>query len=158
VRRWPPAARRRTRGDQARPARALAARDIADELASREVALNLGGSVHDPTDAVGRLVFNVLAMVAEFESDLICKRTREGMAVARAAGKLRRRRPKLTPRQEAHRVELHKTGAKSPGELGRAVRRGALDGLSHARIQTFHLRQSLFSRLCSWRRTRASVG
>jgi hypothetical protein len=33
--------------------------------------LNLGGSVHDPTDPVGRLLFNVLAMVAEFESDLI---------------------------------------------------------------------------------------
>ena len=28
-----------------------------------------GGSVYDPTDAVGRLMVNVLAMVAEFESD-----------------------------------------------------------------------------------------
>jgi DNA invertase Pin-like site-specific DNA recombinase len=61
-------------------------------------------------------------MVAEFESDLIRMRTREGMAVARAAGKLRRRRPKLTPRQEAHLVELHKTGAKSPGELAELFR------------------------------------
>jgi DNA invertase Pin-like site-specific DNA recombinase len=26
----------------------------------------LGGSVYDPNDAVGRLLFNVLAMVAEF--------------------------------------------------------------------------------------------
>ena len=34
-------------------------------------------SVYDPTDAVGRLLFNVLAMVAEFESDLIRLRTRE---------------------------------------------------------------------------------
>lgn len=33
--------------------------------------LNLGGPVHDPTDPVGRLLFNVLAMVAKFESDLI---------------------------------------------------------------------------------------
>jgi DNA invertase Pin-like site-specific DNA recombinase len=39
----------------------------------------LGGSLHDPTDPVGRLLFNVLAMVAEFESDLIRMRTREGM-------------------------------------------------------------------------------
>lgn len=30
------------------------ARDIADELTRREVKLNLGGSVHDPTDPVGR--------------------------------------------------------------------------------------------------------
>ena len=47
------------------------ARDIADELTERQVKLNLGGSVHDPTDPVGRLLFNMLAMIAEFESDLI---------------------------------------------------------------------------------------
>jgi hypothetical protein len=40
--------------------------------------------VHDPTDPVGRLLFNVLAMVAEFEADLIRARTREGMKVAKA--------------------------------------------------------------------------
>ena len=38
------------------------ARDIADDLSSREIRLNLGGSVHDPTDPVGRLLFNVLAL------------------------------------------------------------------------------------------------
>jgi DNA invertase Pin-like site-specific DNA recombinase len=53
------------------------ARAIADELTTRQVSLNLGGSVYDPTDAVGRLLFNVLAMVAEFESDLIRLRTKE---------------------------------------------------------------------------------
>jgi DNA invertase Pin-like site-specific DNA recombinase len=29
------------------------ARDIADELTARQVKLNIGGSVHDPTDPVG---------------------------------------------------------------------------------------------------------
>jgi Resolvase, N terminal domain len=43
------------------------ARAIADELTTRQISLSLGGSVYDPTDAVGRLLFNVLAMVAEFE-------------------------------------------------------------------------------------------
>jgi DNA invertase Pin-like site-specific DNA recombinase len=33
------------------------------------VALNLGGSVYDLTDPVGRLLFNVLGMVAEFKAD-----------------------------------------------------------------------------------------
>ncbi len=65
------------------------AKDIVDELTRREVKLNIGGSVHDPTDPVGRLLFNVLAMVAEFEADLIRARTREGMAVAKAKGRLR---------------------------------------------------------------------
>ena len=49
----------------------LDARDILDELTKRNVKLSLGGSIHNPTDLVGRLLINVLAMVAEFESDLI---------------------------------------------------------------------------------------
>jgi DNA invertase Pin-like site-specific DNA recombinase len=56
-------------------------------------------------------------MVAEFEADLIKARTREGMAVARAAGKLRGRKPKLTPAREALMVDLHQTAQKSPSDL-----------------------------------------
>ena len=67
------------------------ARAIADELTTREISLSLGGSVYDPTDAVGRLLFNVLAMVAEFESDLIRLRTVEGMKVEGSAESLGRR-------------------------------------------------------------------
>ena len=93
------------------------ARDIADELTRREVRLNLGGSIYDPTDPVGRLLFNVLAMVAEFEADLIRARTREGMKIAKAKGRLRGRKPKLTPRQEAHLVELYRAGEHTTGEL-----------------------------------------
>lgn len=93
------------------------ARDIVDELTTRGVKLNRGGSVHDPADPVGRLLFNVLAMVAEFESDLIRMRTREGLAVAKAAGKLRGRKPKLSPRQEAHLLELHQGGTKTSADL-----------------------------------------
>ena len=62
------------------------ARDILQDITRREVKLSIGGSVHDPTDPVGRLLFNVLAMVAEFESDLIWLRTTEGMRVARPKG------------------------------------------------------------------------
>ena len=91
--------------------------NIVNELTAREVKLNLGGSVHDPCDPIGRLLFNVLAMVAEFESDLVKMRTREGLAVARAAGKLRGRQPKLSRRQEAHLVELHRSGDQNPAEL-----------------------------------------
>ena len=61
------------------------ATDIAEELTRREVRLNLGGSLYDPTDPVGRLLFNVLGMVAEFESDLIRPRTRKRMATAKVA-------------------------------------------------------------------------
>jgi DNA invertase Pin-like site-specific DNA recombinase len=93
------------------------ARDIAESLTGREVRLNLGGSIYDPTDPVGRLLFNVLAMVAEFEADLIRARTREGMKVAKAKGRLRGKQPKLTAAQEAHLVELHGVGTYTSAEL-----------------------------------------
>ncbi len=93
------------------------AHDILAELTAKNVRLSMGGSIHDPSDPVGRLLFNVLAMVAEFEADLIKARTREGMAVARAAGKLRGRKPKLTPGREALMVDLHRTGQKNPSDL-----------------------------------------
>ena len=93
------------------------ARDILDELTKQNVKLSLGGSIHDPTDPVGRLLFNVLAMVAEFESDLIRMRTREGMQVARAKGRLRGRQPKCKPNQAKHWIELPHLGTYSQAEL-----------------------------------------
>jgi len=120
------------------------ARAISDELTSREVKLALGTSVHDPTDPVGRLLFNVLAMVAEFEADLIRARTREGMRVARAKGRLRGKQPKLSPTQEAHLVKLYRGGEHTIGELEelfavtrstvyRAIRRARARGNDTAR-------------------------
>ena len=91
--------------------------DILDELTSRKVKLNLGSSIHDPTDPVGRLLFNVLAMVAEFESDLIKMPTREGMKVAKAKGRLRGKQPKLKPNQAKHLLELHDSGNYTQAEL-----------------------------------------
>ena len=93
------------------------ARDIAENLTDREIRLNLGGSIYDPTDPVGRLLFNVLAMVAEFEADLIRARTREGMKVARDKGRLRGKQPKLSPLQESHLVELHRGGQHTSADL-----------------------------------------
>src|SRR5918995_5345507 len=93
------------------------ARDIVDELTMRNVKLSLGGSIHDPTDPVGPLLFNVLAMVAEFEADLIRLRTREGMKVAKAKGRLRGKQPKLRPNQAKHLLELLDSGNYTQAEL-----------------------------------------
>jgi len=92
------------------------ARAIADGLTVRQVRLNIGGSVYDPTDPVGRLLFNVIAMVAEF--DLIRLSTREGMKVAKAKGRLRAKQPKLNHSPAAHLVALLKCGDYSTAELG----------------------------------------
>ena len=93
------------------------ARDIADELTSRGVRLQLGASVHDPVDPVGRLLFTVLSMVAEFEADLARARTREGMAIAKAKGRLRGKPPKLKATREAQLVALWRAGTHTTGEL-----------------------------------------
>lgn len=86
------------------------ASDIAAELGERGVPLGLGGSVHDPAGPIGKLLFSVLAMVAEFEADLISQRTSEGMAIARARGRLRGKKPSLTPAQDRHIAELRASG------------------------------------------------
>jgi DNA invertase Pin-like site-specific DNA recombinase len=93
------------------------AKDIIDELTAKDVKLSIGGSIHDPNDPVGRLLFNVLAMVAEFESALIRARTREGMQVARAKGRLRGKQPKLSITQQKHLMEVHNAGTHSTAEI-----------------------------------------
>ena len=93
------------------------ARAIADELTARGVKLALGASVHDPYDPMGRMFFNILATFAEFEADLIRMRTREGMAVARAKGKLKGKAPKLSDRRQAELRRMHDTGEYSISDL-----------------------------------------
>ncbi|WP_431836522.1 recombinase family protein [Cellulomonas sp. Y8] len=104
------------------------AHDLVDDLTARGVRLQIGGSVHDPNDPVGRLLLNVLAMVAEFEADLIRARTREGMAVAKARGRLRGRAPKLTAAQAKHLVDVHAAGERTVGEVAE------LFGISRATV------------------------
>lgn len=94
------------------------ARAIGDDLAARGIKLSLGGQVYDPTDPMGKMFFNILATFAEFEVDLLRLRTREGMAIARAKGKLRGKQPKLTTRQQRELVRMHDTGEYSIAELG----------------------------------------
>jgi DNA invertase Pin-like site-specific DNA recombinase len=93
------------------------ARQIADALVARGVKLALGTSVYDPTDPMGKMFFNILATFAEFEVDLIRLRTREGMAMARAKGKLRGKRPKLSDKQHTELWRMYETGEYSINDL-----------------------------------------
>jgi DNA invertase Pin-like site-specific DNA recombinase len=93
------------------------ARSIADALIARGVKLALGASVYDPADPMGKMFFNILATFAEFEADLIRIRTREGMAIARAKGKLRGKSPKLTDKQQKELCRMHDTGSYSISDL-----------------------------------------
>src|SRR5690349_22320941 len=93
------------------------ARTIADALVARGVKLALGSSVYDPADPMGKMFFNILATFAEFEADLIRLRTREGMAIARARGKLKGKQPKLSDRQQKELRRMHDTGDYSISDL-----------------------------------------
>ena len=93
------------------------ARAIADQLRERGVKLALGRALYDPDDPTGKMFFNILATFAEFEADLIRMRTREGMAIARARGKLRGKQPKLSDRQQRELCRMHATGEYSISDL-----------------------------------------
>jgi DNA invertase Pin-like site-specific DNA recombinase len=86
------------------------ARAIGDSLAARGMRLSLGGTVYDPAEPMGKCFFNILATFAEFEVDLPRMRTREGMAVARAKGRLKGKPPKLSPTRRALLLKLHRAG------------------------------------------------
>ena len=79
--------------------------------------LSIGGTVYDPTDPMGKMFFNILATFAELEVDLLRMRTRQGMAIARANGKLKGKPPKLTARQPVHLLHLARAGERTVAEL-----------------------------------------
>ncbi|HDC4393622.1 TPA: recombinase family protein [Enterobacter cloacae] len=84
---------------------------------TRGVKLALGASLYDPADPMGKMFFNVPARFAEFEGDLIRLRTREGMPIARAKGKLRGKQPKKTENQQKELCRMLETGQYSINDL-----------------------------------------
>ena len=93
------------------------ARAIAAQLEAKGVMLALGASVYNPSDPMGKMFFNILATFAEFEADLIRLRTREGMAIARAKGKLRGKQPKLSEKQQKELCRMKESGEYSISDL-----------------------------------------
>ena len=115
------------------------ARAIADRLRERDVKLALGRALYDPGDPMGKMFFNILATFAEFEADLIRMRTREGMAIARARGKLRGKQPKLSDRQQRELCRMHATGEYSISDLAELFSVSRPTRLSHTQPATFPL-------------------
>lgn len=66
---------------------------------------------------MGKVMFSIMSVFAEFEADLIRQRTREGMAVARSRGRLRGKKPKLSLAQERHLVGLVESGEHTTSEV-----------------------------------------
>jgi DNA invertase Pin-like site-specific DNA recombinase len=91
--------------------------EILGQLDKRGVKFALGASVYDWSDPMARMFLQVLAVVAEFEGNLIRQRTREGMAIARAKGKLKGKPPKLSDNQRGALLSMHNAGTHNIVEL-----------------------------------------
>ena len=72
---------------------------LSAELQQRGVDLVVLDQGIDTSTAVGRMFFQILGAVAEFEHALMSERTMDGLAAARARGRTGGQKPKLRPRQ-----------------------------------------------------------
>jgi len=81
--------------------------ELVSELGERGIDLIVLGQAIDTTTPAGRMMFHVLAAIAEFERDLISERTRDGLQAARARGRLGGRPRAMTARQIALAREMY---------------------------------------------------
>ncbi len=68
-------------------------------LQTRSVDLVVIDQGIDTSTAIGRLFFQIIGAIAEFEHALMSERTIDGLAAARARGRTGGQKPKLGPRQ-----------------------------------------------------------
>jgi DNA invertase Pin-like site-specific DNA recombinase len=80
--------------------------DLAAALRERGIGLVVLKQSIDTTTSSGRLVFHIMAAIDEFQRELIVEGTNEGLAAARARGRVGGRKPKLSGDQciEARRM------------------------------------------------------
>ncbi len=72
---------------------------LSRDLQGRGVDLVVLDQGIDTSTAVGRMFFQILGAIAEFEHALMSERTRDGLEAARARGRTGGQKPKLTARQ-----------------------------------------------------------
>lgn len=93
------------------------ARDVVHSLYEQGACLQIGTVLYDPNDAVGKALFENLAMVAEFEADLKSQLTKEGIAIAKANGRFRGTKPTLDEQQTQKLRDESDTGRFTVAEL-----------------------------------------
>ena len=92
---------------------------IGERLETKGVALKVLDQAIDTSNCTGRLMFNMLGAIAQFERELMLERQREGIAKAKAEGKYRGRAP--TARAKAAEVRrLHGEGI-GPTEIAKRL-------------------------------------
>ncbi|KKN22706.1 hypothetical protein LCGC14_0912420 [marine sediment metagenome] len=82
---------------------------IADRFQTEGIELVVIDQSIDTATSTGRLMFNMLSCIAEFENDLRSERQKEGIAKAKEKGVKFGRRSKLTPELEDKIVSLRES-------------------------------------------------
>ncbi len=83
---------------------------IADELARKEVNLQVLDQSINTGDASGRLLFNMLGAIAQFETEIRAERQLDGIHKAKERGVHFGRKKRLTPTQVAELQERRRQG------------------------------------------------
>lgn len=92
--------------------------EIVEDLAERDIDLRVLDQGLDTSTPAGRLMFHVLSAIGEFEHSLNVSRTREGLASARARGRVGGRRPKLSEIQVSQARRMYESGEYTVEEIG----------------------------------------
>lgn len=107
----------------------LDALQTAKDLDARGVHIVITSLGVDLKTPAGRLVFGMMAQIAEFERELIRERVTDGMADAKARGVHIGRKHRLTTHQREEAARLHRDDGKSLGQIA------ALFGVGRAVVQ-----------------------
>lgn len=81
--------------------------NVVSDFESRGVDLKVIEQNIDTSTSEGKLFFTMVAAFAEFEHSMMVSRTKDGLAAARARGRVGGRKAKLTPVQVGKLVELY---------------------------------------------------
>jgi len=100
--------------------------EIAARLQTKKVALRILGMGIDTSTATGRMTFNIVGAVAQFEREMMLERQREGIAKAKTEGRYRGRKP--TALAKAGKVHQLKEDGVRPAEIARQL------GISRASV------------------------
>lgn len=96
--------------------------EIVETIGARGAGFRSLAEDIDTTTPAGRLVFHVFASIAQFERERISERTREGLAAARARGRVGGRPPALTPAQKAEVRRMRDAEGRTVAEIARLFR------------------------------------
>ena len=93
---------------------------IGGRLEAKQVALKVLDQAIDTSNCTGRLMFNMLGAIAQFERKFMLERQREGIAKAKAEGKYKGRAP--TARAKTPEIRRLRSEGIGPTEIARRLR------------------------------------